>query len=155
MRYSTGAVNFVAATGSYKAAFEGSPADGFLIDVWTGVRPASPDDAIPAGCTLLATVSQNAGGNGVHFEGDAPVNGNMVKETSETWLATILANGQAGWFRIHRKTGDTGLSASSSAVRADGSIATAGADWNMVSTEMFAGAPLQVVNFAMAIPKES
>lgn len=155
MRYSTGAVNHVAGTGSYKSAFEGSPADGFLIDVWTGARPTTPDDAIPAGCTLLATVSVNGAGGGLHFEGDAPVNGLLVKETSESWLATVLANGQAGWFRIHRKTGDTGLGASASAVRADGSIATAGADWNMVSTELFANAPLQVQTFALAIPKES
>lgn len=148
LRLSTGLANALGATASLKTALEGGA--GFLIDIYSGQRPASPDEA--ASGTKLCTISNNAAGTGIHFEGDAPVSGVVVKETTETWKGLCLADGTAGWFRLHLH-GETGSGASTTEKRLDGVIATSGGDLNLSSLTMVTSAPVEISSFSITIPR--
>lgn len=148
LRLSTGFVNEAQATGSVKATMEGSA--GFLIDIYSGNRPDSPDMAAIG--TKLVTISNAGAGTGIHFEGDAPVAGAMVKETTETWSGTILTNGTAGYFRVRRTT-DAGTTLSTSERRVDGTIASSGADFNLSQLSLVAGAPFVIAAASFSFPQ--
>ena len=79
--------------------------------------------------------------NGLHF-GTVSA-GVLSKVTSETWSATVLATGTAGWFRI-RESGDNGQADSTTAARYDGSIASSGAQMNLAVQTLSIGAPFTV-----------
>lgn len=145
-RLSTGLVATMLATSSLKAALEGSA--GFLIDIYSGTQPANPDTA-PTG-TLLVTVSLNGAGTGMHFE-TAAVSGALPKKASETWSATAVATGTAGWFRI-RTTTDTGTEASTTASRVDGAIATSGGEMTLGSLTVTSGAPFVMSAGSVTLP---
>lgn len=141
-RLSTGLVNKMMDTGSFKTIFTA----GFL-DVYTGTQPASADDA-PSG-TKLVTVYSDGTATGLHFA-SASVNGSLAKLSSETWSGTILNTGTAGWFRL-REASDPGTAASTTACRYDGSIATSGAQMNLGALTLTQGAPfvLTAANFTL------
>lgn len=144
-RLSTGLVNAMMASSSFKSALEGGA--GFLIDIYSGTQPANPDTA--ASGTLLVTVSLAGAGTGIHFE-TAATAGALPKMASETWSGTAVASGTAGWFRI-RQTTEAGAAATTTLVRADGAIATSGADMNLGSLTVTTGAPfvLSAANFTL------
>jgi hypothetical protein len=148
LRLSTGLVNELGATGSLKATMEGGA--GFVIDIYSGNRPATPDAAATG--VKLCTISNNAAGTGIHFEGDAPVGGAVVKETTETWKGTVLADGTAGYYRMRRTT-DAGVALSTTERRIDGAIATSGGDLNLTSLSLVTGAPVEISSFAINIPQ--
>jgi len=148
LRLSTGFVNEAQATGSVKATMEG--ATGFLIDIYTGNRPASPD--MPATGSKLVTVSVDDAGTGMHFEGDPPASGVMVKESSENWSGTIDLSGTAGYFRM-RRIADTGLAQSATDARIDGTIASSGADFNLSSLSLIANAPFIISAASFTFPQ--
>ncbi len=144
MRISTGLANKLLDTDSAKAILEG--ASGFFIDIYTGSRPASANTA-PTG-TKLVRLYSNGTSAGLHFETTA-VDGELVKETTETWTGTVLATGVAGWFRILESTDDG--STSTTLPRADGSVSTTGADMNMSSVNLTAGAIHTLPAFKVSI----
>jgi hypothetical protein len=123
---------------------------GFLIDIYSGSRPATPDEAATG--TLLATISNNAAGTGIHFENAAPSSGVMVKESTETWKGTVLADGVAGYYRMRRTT-DAGTSLSTTERRIDGAIATTGADLNLTQLSLVTGAPITISSFSITVPQ--
>ncbi|WP_018609488.1 hypothetical protein [Uliginosibacterium gangwonense] len=145
LRLSTGLVNAVMASSSLKAAIEG--ANGFVIDIYSGTQPTSPDAAATG--TLLVTVSNNGAGTGMHMGATATA-GVISKAGAETWSGTAVAAGTAGWFRC-RQVGDTGAAASNSAIRFDGAIATSGAEMTLGSLTISASAPfvLSTANFTL------
>lgn len=145
-RLSTGLTNAMMASSSFKAALEG--AAGFLIDIYSGTQPANPDTA--ASGTLLVTVSLSGAGTGMHFE-TAATAGMIPKKVSETWSGTGLATGTAGWFRI-RLTTEAGTAATTTLARADGSIATSGADMNLGSLTVTVGAPFLLSAGEFSLP---
>lgn len=150
-KFSTGLVTKMLDTASLKSIFNnvgGSPA-GLLMDIYSGVQPTAADD-IPNG-TLLATISSSGDGTGATFDA-AAANGVIAKTPAETWTGTALASGTAGWFRV-RRAQDTGTTASSTESRIDGAIATSGAQLNVGSLTVSAGAPFVVTSFTVTLPK--
>lgn len=143
-RLSTGLVNKLMVTGSFKATM----ALGF-IDVYTGAQPAS-GDAAPIG-TKLVTLSLNSTGTGLSLEA-AAIGGVASKLASEVWSGLILADGTAGWFR-YRAAGDTGALSTTEA-RFDGAVATTGAQMSLTTLALKAGATLTVANGDFTLPKE-
>jgi len=154
-RLSTGLVNALMATGSFKSLFENSGAGanaGFLIDVYTGTQPAAADDA--ASGTLLVTISAGGAGTGCTFEASAgsPNAGELEKNGSESWSGTAGNSGTAGWFRLRRKA-DAGTASSTSEMRMDGAISTSGAQMNLGNLTVTAGAPFVLSAAAFTLPK--
>lgn len=148
LKLSTGLTNALLSTGSLKSVMEGAGAAGFLIDIYSGTRPTSPDNAATG--TKLLTLSSDGAGAGAHFAASASA-GALAKLGTETWSGTGLANGTAGYYRL-RLTTDAGTSDSSSAVRIDGTIATSGGDLNMTSTTVVSGAPFSVSSASFTMP---
>jgi len=100
-----------------QTALLASQFNGGFIRIFSGVRPAAPEQAETG--VLLAIVSvDGVSGAGLHFVS----NGAALLKAAEPWQYTGLANGTASWFRIVA-AGDTGLAAPS-ALRIDGSIGT-------------------------------
>lgn len=147
IRLSTGAINKLLDTGSFKGLFTG----GF-IDIYTGTQPASPNTgAGTVGATKLCTVYSDGASAGLNFAA-AATDGVLSKLGTETWSGTMLANGQAGWFRL-RETSDTGLSDSTTAARMDGAIATSGAQLNLGSLTFTKDAPFMMASATFWLPQ--
>lgn len=137
LKSSTGLRNYMLDAGSLKAAL----ADGF-IKIYAGTIPGTADAALGA-ATLLCTISDNATGGGIEFEVNA-VDGAIAKKASETWKGVNAASGTATFFR-HVATGDDGT-ASTTQRRLQGTVGTSGADLNLSSIILTAGAD-QLIDF--------
>lgn len=144
---STGLRNKVLDTGSLKSVL----ADGF-IHVYAstlGNIPATADEAInPANHTLLLTVYGDGISEGLNL-GTAS-SGAIGKAAGETWAGTVLATGNAVWFR-HVGSADTGA-ASTTEPRLQGRVGVAGAELNISSVALTSG-DTRTVNYAnIALP---
>lgn len=136
LRMSTGLVNKLLDTSAFRTLFAGS-----FIDIFSGTQPASPNDA-PVG-TKLATIYSNGSSIGLSFAA-AAAGGILTKTLAEAWSQTAAtASGTAGYFRLREAT-DSGLLLSTTAVRLDGAIATSGAEMNLGSLTITAGAPVVI-----------
>lgn len=145
LRMSTGLVNKLLDTSSFKTLFVGC-----FIDIFSGTQPASPND-VPVG-TKLATIYSNGTSLGLSF-GPSAAAGVLSKTVAETWSqSAATAGGTAGWFRM-REALDTGLLSSTTAVRMDGAIATSGAEMNLGSLTITAGAPVVISAAAFTLPQ--
>lgn len=152
IRLSTALAKAIMDTGSFKAAMENA-GDGFLIDIYSGPRPADPDTgANLSGQTKLVTISVGGAGTGLLFDATAPA-GVLPKSTGQTWSGTILADGTAAWFRARLKTGDDGLSTSTTLKRFDGLVAVSGGDLTIESLGFVLGAPFSVASAAFTLPR--
>lgn len=107
-----------------------------VLRVYSGSQPATADAAATG--TLLLEFTESGGvfvhgaaANGLNW--DDAVLGVINKAAAETWKATGIADGTAGWFRFCANPADTGL-LSTSLARVDGSVGTSGADMLVVST---------------------
>lgn len=140
LRVSTGLRNTLLSGDDLKASLEGTA--GFVIDIYSGTRPASADDAA-AGTKLVSLT-------GLHFEA-AAANGSLDKAAAETWSADAIATGTAGYFRIHHAD-DSGATSSATYPRMDGTVSTSGADMNLQSTTITSGAPFVIVGGGITIP---
>ncbi len=87
--------------------------------------------------------------NGLGFLYPA-VAGVLTKEAA-TWQCVAAASGTAGWFRLKADPADDD-SLSTVFRRVDGSISTAGADINLASTAIAAGATQTLSVFSMVVP---
>ncbi len=145
LKTSTGLAAHIACVGSLKAAF-----DGGLIKVYSGVEPASPDDA--AAGTLLWTISVGGDGTGLTID-PTPVGRAMVKPPAAVWCGATTA-GTAAYFRLVA-AGDDGL-ASTSQKRVQGSVgAIAGADMYMTDPVLVTNANIAaktLVAFSLTLP---
>lgn len=150
LKFSTGLVNALMVDKAFKVAIEGAGAAGFYIDIYTGVRPASPDDAATG--TKLARFTAAAGAK-MHLAATAAA-GVIQKAAAETWGATGLANGSAGYFRLVTDS-DDGSTTSATAMRVDGAIAVSGSDMDMTNTSIALGAPLLINGTTFTMPSAS
>lgn len=141
---STGLRNHLMLSGSFKGGLDGS-----IINIYSGTAPANPDDAVPSAATLLCTISVDGAGTGVTFEASATP-GLLLKAAGEQWQGSNAANGTATWFRLV-KTADDG-SASTTALRLQGSVAIGGADLNLTNTSLVAAAVQTVDYFSVLMP---
>ena len=153
IRLSTGLRNMLMGDGGNNdGSFQQVLKDGVL-ELYSGSRPASADDAETGAKLVRITVDGGAftpgsPTNGLEF--DNAVAGKVSKAAAETWQGTALATGVAGWFRFYAN--DYGAGASSSAVRFDGTVGTSGADCNISSTQITAGATQTVDSFDVTLP---
>jgi len=126
-----------------------------VIEIRTGAQPASSDD-VESG-TLLVTITDDGnahntttGLNGLEFEDD-PSSGTLGKLSTQTWLGTPGATGQAGWFRFFDQSHTTG--ASTTAVRFDGAVALgSGGQMNLASLTITNGVDFVVNTFDLIVP---
>jgi len=144
----------VGETSLFDVVSVGEVLDGFkavfkdcFINVYTGVRPTSPDDA--ASGTLLFTIYSNGTSAGLEFD-DATA-GTISKAAGETWSGTAVATGTAGYFRMF-EAGDTPGNASTTVARIDGTVAISGADINMSNTSIVSGAVQTLSSFVFTMP---
>lgn len=140
---STGLRNGVLATGALKTLLAG----GF-IKIYSGALPASADAAIGAGNTLLCTVSLNSTATGLTF--DVAANGIIPKTAAETWSGVNVAAGAASFYR-HVTPSDDGTN-STTQVRLQGAIATAGAELNLSSINLALSAVQTIDYYVVALP---
>jgi len=124
-----------------------------VIDVYSGSQPNNADSAETGTKLVTITLSSGAfsGGsatNGLNFGEVA--SGILSKEAGEVWSGIGLADGTAGWFRAYDNSYTTG--ASTSAIRFDGSVATSGSQFNMVSTQINIDATNTVTSVALTLP---
>jgi hypothetical protein len=123
--------------------------NGCFVNVYQGAQPADADTGIPN--LLLGTATLNDdGSSGLHF--DDPVLNVISKAVAEVWRFHGLAQGIAGCFRIYM-TGDTVTANSTTAVRADGSVGTSGADAIVSNTSIVVAASTTIDALAITMPK--
>ncbi len=133
LKISTALANALATSSSLKAAL-----DGAHLYIYAGTMPTNADAALPRDAVLLCDVSGPASA-GLNWDA-TPVNGALMKDAAQAWSGTNAATGTATFFRIALPA-DTGT-ASSTAVRIQGDVATAGAALNLSSLSLVSGAPL-------------
>lgn len=152
IRFSTGLRQYIANTGSFKAAM----ADGILRG-YSGSQPSSADNAESG--TLLFEITESGGAfssgfatNGLEF--GTAVAGVIAKATAETWKDNAAnATGTAGYFRFYANTVVTG--ASTTAVRFDGSIGVGTGDLQVSTTSVTADAPISISFFQVTFPESN
>lgn len=144
LKTSTGLRKALLDTGSVKAAL-----DGGLINIYAGTVPATADDAIPGGATLLCVVSLNSTGTGINFD-TAAVGATLSKAPAEVWSGTNLASNTATFYR-HVAAADDGTSSTSQA-RIQGLIGTAGAELNLSSVALTSGATQTIDYYSVTLP---
>lgn len=140
-KISTGLRDAILGSSSLKSALD----LGFL-DIYSGTPPATADAAISG--TLLCRISNASGVDGVTL-GTAAA-GSIPKNPSEVWSGVVLATGTATYFRYVSPTDDGTLS--TTALRIQGVCATAGADLNMSSVNLTAGATQTVDSGVIVLP---
>lgn len=125
---STGLANYIATTGSLKAALDG----GFLL-LFSGPVPATADEAVDASSVMLCKIS--VGGNGTTgLTFATPASGGILSKTaSETWQGTVAATGTATFWRFCA-AGDAGMAASSTIARLQGTVGTTVASEGVLSS---------------------
>lgn len=133
---STGLRDQLLASGSLKSIFD----PGSEIRIYGGTVPATANDGV--GSATLLCVIRN-GGAGITFASTAAA-GTLEKNASETWSGTNGASGVATFYR-HVLTGDADTT-STTAPRYQGTVATVGADMNLTSASLTAGAT-QTIDF--------
>lgn len=143
LKVSTGLRNAMLGAQGLVAAL-GSP----LILIYSGAAPASADAAVTG--TLLCTISNNSAGTPLAF--DAPAGGTVTKAAAQVWSGVNVASGTAAYFRVvNSATPDDGT-ASTTQIRLQGTCSTAGADLNMSSINLTAGATQTVDACNITLP---
>jgi len=143
IKASTGLRNAVLASNPLRTALAGGQ-----IRMYAGPVPASADEAIGA-ATLLSTITVNSTGTGINF--DAAASGGVIqKAPGEVWSGVNVAGGGATFYR-HVLPADDG-SLSTTAPRLQGTIGVAGADLNLSSTTLTAGATQTIDYYSVALP---
>jgi hypothetical protein len=121
--------------------------------IW--VRARIPGDTLVIadnGGTITVTVDDGvaaARSNCIYFA--APSAGAMSKAT-ETWSGVIATTGVAGYFRIVEPEDDGTLSTTQR--RAQGTVATSGAELNLSTTSLVAGTTLTIDSYSISLPAE-
>lgn len=144
LKASTGLRAKLLDTGSLKSIL----ALGF-IKLYAGTMPATADEAVPGGATLLCTISVNSTGTGISFDA-AAVGGTISKAPGEVWSGVNAAGGTAAWYR-HVAVGDDGTLSTTQA-RLQGTIGTAGAELNLSSVNLSNGATQTIDYYSVTQP---
>lgn len=144
LKASTGLRSKLLDTNPLKTIF----AAGF-IKMYAGTVPATADDAIPGGATLVNTISINSTGTGINFD-TAAVAGTLSKAPAEVWSGVNAATATVTFYR-HVAVGDDGTLSTTQA-RLQGTIGTAGADMNLSSVNLTNGATQTVDYYSVTQP---
>lgn len=144
LKASTGLRTKLLDTGSLKDIM-----DLGFIKMYAGTVPATADDAIPGGATLVTTISVNSAGTGISFDA-AAVAGTLSKDPAEVWSG-VNASASTVTFYRHVAVGDDGT-ASTTQARLQGTIGTAGADMNLSSVNLANGATQTIDYYSVTQP---
>ena len=108
-----------------------------LLRIYDGARPAAGGTAttLLAELTCADPISAGVVGTGV------------LTLSTITQDSSANASGTATWFRMVRGDGTTWA--------IDGSVSTAGADMNLVSTAITAGQPVQITSFTLTLTSQA
>lgn len=112
-----------------------APAASGKLRIYAGSVPASADAAL-GGATLLAELTLNA-------TAFAAASGGVLTANAITSDASADATGTAAFFRIYDSAGTTSL--------AQGAVATSGAELNLNTTSIVAGAAVAVSSLTITI----
>ncbi len=141
LSYSTGLVNNTLSVGGDSF---GDSLGAFVIDIYSGTRPANADAAVVTSATtvLLGTITKG----GVAPTGDASLytlhmgtaaDRAVDKASGETWQFKGSTAGVASWFRLRQPTDDgTAASPEFTDIRIDGTIGTFSGDARLSSTDI-------------------
>lgn len=143
-KQSTGLRDHILVTGPMKSGL-----DGGVIRIYAGTPPATADDALGAGNTLLCTVSNDAAGTGITMNA-AAASGVLGKNSAEIWRGVNAASGLATFYRFASLT-DSGL-LSTTEKRLQGTVGVANADLIFSSVNFVAAESKRVDNFNVALP---
>lgn len=142
-KFSTGLRNAMLDTSALKTLLD----DGF-IKIYAGSVPATADAAL-GGATLLSTLSDNGGVDGLDFEA-AAVDGVLSKASGQTWKGTNVATGTAAFYRYVTAADDG--SASTTLPRIQGTIGSVSADLLMANTTLTVSEEFTLNNFYVQLP---
>lgn len=145
MKYSTGLRDHLLDSGSFRSAMNSG-----VINIYSGTAPASANDAIPGGATLLCTISDDGTGGGLTFEAAAAA-GLLQKSAAQVWKGTVANAGLATWFRFVTAS-DTGAS-STSELRVQGTVGIAGTDMQITNPNLVGAAEQKVDYFSIFQPE--
>ena len=143
LRLSTGLRQALLGSADFKDVF-----NGFFIDIYSGLQPASADNA-PTGNKLVTFFSDGVAA-GLHF--DPPVAGVISKAAAETWSGAAVAAGTAGWYRMRLAADTDALSQTDK--RVDGAIAVSGGELNGPSLTIQNGAVQTLNTFSFTEPAQ-
>ena len=85
---------------------------------------------------------------------DAPADGVIAKPASDIWSGVNAAGGTATYFRIVRSDDDGLEDTDRTRPRAQGSISTSGAELNLSSVQLAAGATTTIDQFSLTLPAQ-
>ena len=133
-----------------------------VMKIFPGTQPASAD--VTEGVTELVEIVLGGGPagtfvpgadgdstKGINF-GDDAVSGVIGKDALEVWSGEASQTNTAGWFRFYDSNRTTG--ASTTAIRFDGAISTAGAQLNMSNTTITSGGTTTIDSVAVTLPTQ-
>lgn len=143
LKTSTGLRNGVLSGGSLKSLL-----DGGRINIYAGTPPATADDAVGS-ATLLCAITLDSTGAGINLD-TAAAGGVLQKAPGEVWSGANVAGGVAAWYR-HVAAGDDGT-LSTTAPRVQGLVGVSGADLNLSSVSLVAGATQTIDYYSLAWP---
>jgi|ERR1700712_30431 len=141
---STGLRNAILTASPFKTALANC-----IINFYSGTMPASADAAKPQDALLLCTISDGGTGGGLNWEATA-AGGQLAKSSSQTWRGNNVTTGTATWWSMQLPNDDG--SASTTAVRMQGTLAAIGADINLSSVDLVSGAVQTLDYFVVALP---
>lgn len=146
LKTSTGLVNAMMATGSFRDVFDGN---GYLV-ICQGTEPATADASLnPA--NILCTITENGeAGAWLHLN-TAAAAGVLGKLTGETWAGLPSLAGTATYFRY--VLFDDTHAASALSPRVQGTVGTTGSfDLVLPSTTLTTSASVAVSAFTVTLP---
>lgn len=140
---STALANALMTTGGLKESLTGAH-----IYIYAGTVPANADASLGA-ATLLCDISGPAGA-ALLLQASA-TDGTIQKDATQVWSGTNAATGTATFFRMAMPA-DTGA-LSTTDVRIQGDVGTAGKALNLSSVSLTSGATQTIEYFAVTQPK--
>lgn len=117
------------------------------IRFYTGTQPTDPDNTALG--TLLCTVKNYSAPNYIGVTWRDAVDGVIGKANGETWQGVCGADGQVGWFRVCLPNDPGGYSIT--APRADGAVATSGAQINFPTLSFVATAIQSITDLTLTV----
>lgn len=142
-KLSTGLREGMLAVNSFKGLM-----DGCKLRIYAGAVPATADAAIGS-ATLLCEVSDDATGDGLNFDSSAP-GGVMSKDPSQIWRGVNVDDGVGTFYRLEEDSDDG--SASTTALRLQGTVAVAGGGINLNNTSLVASASQSINFYSVSLP---
>lgn len=123
--------------------------DGGVLKIFSAPTAPASADAAETGTLLMELTAGGDGSTGLTF--DSPVAGVLSKSPSEVWMTSaVIESGACTYFRFVSQADDG--AASDEAPRVQGTVGMLGADMNLTSTTVTAGAPWTLNYFHVGLP---